>query len=131
MGQDKEVSISLRINTILEDMGKTANKLSEGLNKGITKIDVGTSLGKSLTKNIQNFKEEYNKFSQLTKGGTSVNIGDSKEAISSGNKLIKLYRDIQAQMKTMGDSGVSALKKMFPDSFDSRIDGLKGKLTSL
>jgi hypothetical protein len=36
----KEVVMRLRIDTILGDMSKTVNNLSQGLSKGISKIDI-------------------------------------------------------------------------------------------
>ena len=93
----KEVVMRLRIDTILGDMSKAINGLQEGLSKGVSKIDIGSQIGKNLTKNIQQFKEEYTKFSQLTSGGTSLKMSNSKEAVSGGERLIKVYRDIQAQ----------------------------------
>ena len=112
-------------------MSKAVTDLQNGLAKGLSKIDVGTAIGKSLTKNIDQFQSEFAKFSQLTKGGTSVKAGNSKEAIQSGEKLLKVYQDIQAQISSLGGTSTANLKKLFPDSFDGRIDEVRGKLSSL
>ena len=127
----KEAVIKLRIDTVLGDMNKAINGLQQGLEKGVTKIDIGTSLGKSMSKNLQAFREEYSKFSQLTAGGTQVKVGNSKEAIQSGEKLIKVYRDIQAQIESMGGTTTENLKKLFPESFDGRIKEVRNSLVSL
>jgi hypothetical protein len=48
----KEVVMKLRIDTILGDMSKAITGLQDGLTKGLTKIDAGAALGKSMSKNI-------------------------------------------------------------------------------
>jgi hypothetical protein len=96
----KEVRIKVAIDTVLGDMKGTIDKLDDGLKKGVTKIDIGKGIGASLTKSIEKFRDEYANLSKLTEGNT-VKFGDSKEAVRSGERLIKLYREIHSQTERL------------------------------
>lgn len=108
-------------------MNEVVNKLKTGLETGTAKIDMGKGAGASLLKTIKKFKEEYASFTKMT-SGDQVTFGDSKEAIASGGRLIKLFKQLQLSMETLEKTSVLDAKKMFPDLFDSRLDGLRKKL---
>ena len=111
-------------------MKGTIDKLDNGLKKGVTKIDIGKGVGASLTKSIEKFRDEYANLSKLTEGN-SIKFGDSKEAIQSGERLVKLYKEIHSQTGRLQNLSGLDLKKIFPDAFDSRVSTLQNQMQSL
>lgn len=132
MGKEihQSIVIDAKVRTTLENMSKTVSELQEGLNKGITNLDMSKGIGNSLSKTLTAFRSEFSKFSDLTKSG-SVSFIDSKEAIRSGEEIIKKYREIQRVVGNLNDLKIIDAKKLFPDAFNSEITGFQNKLASL
>jgi hypothetical protein len=75
---------------------------------------------------MDKFKDEYSKFSKYIEGG-KIDFADSKDAIKSGETLIKTFKEMRRIIGDFDDLTVIDAKKLFPDAFDSRVsDLLKG-----
>ena len=88
-----KVIIPVDVQTKLTGLDKVVSDLKKGLESGATKMDLGKGAGASLLKTISKFKEEYANFSKMTQGN-QLSFGDSKEAIASGNRLLKLFSSL-------------------------------------
>jgi hypothetical protein len=97
-------------------MKKTVAEMRKGLSEGAAKIDVSKGIGASLSKQLSNFKDEYDKFSRLTSGNL-LNLNDSKEALKSGEQMIKIFKEIQRVSGNFKGLTVFDAKKMFPQAF--------------
>ena len=126
----QKIVIDAQIKTTLNDMNKVVSDLQAGLEKGITKADLSKGIGNSLSKTMDSFKQEFQNFSKLTSGG-KLDFADSKEAIRSGEAVLKHYREIQRVVENINTMQVGDAKKMFPAAFDSRIGDLQGKVSIL
>ena len=77
------IVIDAKIKTTLDGMNETLAKLDKGLREGTTKLDLTKGVGNSISKQMETFKTEYQKFAQMTKDN-KVSFMDSKDAIRSG-----------------------------------------------
>ena len=127
---NQSIVIDARVQTTLEGMEEVVSKLNKELREGTTKVDLTKGIGASLSKNIEKFKEEFSRFSKLTEGG-KVEFGDSKDAIKSGENLIKTFRELKRIVGDFDDLSVLDAKRLFPDAFDSRVGELLKGLNGL
>ena len=135
MGQkiNKSIIIDAKIKTTLEGMDQTVSKLNEGLRKGVANLDLTKGIGNSISKNIDKFKDEYDKFSKSLKPlgdgkGFALDFNDSKEAIKSGEQMVKIFSELKRVVGNFEDLSIIDAKKLFPDAFDSRVDDLQRKI---
>lgn len=108
-------------------MDKIVSDLKRGLGEGATKVDLTKGLGNSLSKSISKFKDEYDKFTRLTKDG-QLKFGDSKEAIQSGEQMVKIFKELQRVVGNFEELTLFDAKKMFPQAFDARVNELQNKM---
>ena len=111
-------------------MDKVVSKLNRDLRDGTTKIDLTKGVGNSISKQIDTFKTEYQKFANLTKNN-QIDFINAKEAIRSGEQVIKTFSELRRVVGNFEDLTIFEAKKMFPDAFDSKVGELHKKLTSL
>jgi hypothetical protein len=111
-------------------MNDVVSKLNQGLREGTTKVDLTKGVGSSLSKNLDKFKDEYSRFSKFIEGG-KIEFADAKDAVKSGETLIKTYREMKRIVGDFNDLTVLDAKKLFPDAFDSRVSELLGGLDKL
>ena len=132
MGKEihQSIVIDAKIKTTLENMDKTITQLQQGLNKGITNLDMSKGIGNSLSKTMSAFKEEFGKFSDLTKSG-NLELIDSKKALQSGERIVEKYREIQRIVGNFSDLKLVDAKKLFPDAFNNEIGEFQNKLQIL
>ena len=127
---NQSIVIDAKIKTTLEGMNDVVSKLNKGLREGTTKIDLTKGVGNSISKYIETFKTEYSKFAQLTKNG-KVEFGDTKDAIRSGEQMIKTFSELKRIVGNFEDMSLFDAKKMFPEAFNSKVDSLGKKLNAL
>ena len=130
MGREMHQSIVIDVKATLDGMNEVVGKLNKGLREGATKVDLTKGIGSSLSKYIDKFKDEYSKFTKLTEGG-KVDFADSKEAIKSGEAIIKTFKEMQRVVGDFKDLSVVDAKKLFPEAFDSRVGELQKGLSGL
>lgn len=130
MGKEVHQSIVIDVKATLDGMNEVVNKLNKGLREGTTKVDLTKGIGNSLSKYIDKFKDEYSKFTKLTEGG-KVDFADSKEAIKSGEAIVKTFKEMQRVVGDFKDLSVIDAKKLFPEAFDSRVGELQKGLNGL
>jgi hypothetical protein len=111
-------------------MNDVVSKLNKGLREGSTKIDLTKGVGNSLSKNLDKFKDEYGKFSKFIEGG-KIDFIDTKEAVKSGENLIKTFREIKRIAGDFEDLTLIEAKRLFPEAFDSKVSSLLGGLEKL
>lgn len=111
-------------------MKKTVAEMRKGLSEGAAKIDISKGIGASLSKQLSNFKDEYDKFSRLTSGNL-LNLNDSKEALKSGEQMIKIFKEIQRVSGNFKGLTVFDAKKMFPQAFQNEVAELQKKLNGI
>jgi hypothetical protein len=102
-------------------MNKVVSELNKGLKEGNTKIDVSKGIGKSLTKELENFKEQFSKLSDLTKGD-KFEFADTKEVLRGGEAVIKSFKEISRLVGEFDDLTLFDAKKLFPDAFNSQVE---------
>lgn len=132
MGRNIEQSIVIKadVQTTLSGMNEVVNKLNQGLREGATKVDLTKGIGLSLSKQIDKYKTELGKFSELTKGN-KVEFADAGNAIKSGENLIKTFREIKRVVGDFDNLSVFDAKKLFPDAFDTKVSDLLSSLSNL
>lgn len=129
MANKQTIIIDAKVQTTLEGMNKVVTDLKKGLGEGVTKVDLTKGVGNSLSKQIERFRTEYDKFTRLTADG-KLDFGDSKEAIQSGEQMIKVFRELQRVVGNFEELTVFDAKKLFPQAFDTRVSELQDKLTN-
>lgn len=132
MGRNIEQSVVIKadVQTTLSGMNEVVNKLNQGLREGATKVDLTKGIGLSLSKQIDKYKTELGKFSELTKGN-KVEFADAGNAIKSGENLIKIFREIKRVVGDFDNLSVFDAKKIFPDAFDTKVSDLLSSLSNL
>ena len=125
--KEQTITIKADVITTLKGMDKVVTELKSGLSEANTKIDFTKGAGSSISKLVDKFKNEFSKFNQLTEGG-QLKVGDTKEALRSGQNLINTYRELQRIIGDFKSLTVVDAKKLFPDAFDQRIDATNQKL---
>ena len=111
-------------------MDKVTSDLEKALKSGVTKTDLTKGIGAKLSKLIDNFQKEYSKIGELTQGGR-LDFSKSKEGLDAGRKLLSIFSEIQRVTKSLSTKDALDLKKMFPQAFDDRLEGIKKNLNSL
>ena len=111
-------------------MNKVVSELNKGLKEGNTKIDVSKGIGKNLTKELENFKEQFSKLSDLTKGD-KFEFADTKEVLRSGEAVIKTFKEISRLVGEFDDLTLFDAKKLFPDAFNSQVEETRQKFEGL
>ena len=127
MSNQQTITINADVIATLKGMDKVVNGLKSGLSEANTKIDFTKGAGSSISKLVDKFKNEFSKFNQLTESG-QLKVGDTKEALRSGQNLINTYRELQRIIGDFKSLTVVDAKKLFPDAFDQRIDATNQKL---
>ena len=126
----QEQSFELKIQATLEGMNKVVSELNKGLKEGNTKIDLSKGIGKSLSKQLDSFKEEYSKLTTLTKDN-KFELADAKEVMRSGEAIIDAFKEIKRLVGDFDDLTLLDAKKLFPDAFNSQVDETRNKFESL
>ena len=127
---NRSIVIDAKVKATLEGMNEVVSKLNQGLREGATKVDLTKGVGSSLSKNLDKFKDEYSRFSKFIEGG-KIQFADAKDAVKSGETLIRTYREMKRIVGDFNDLTVLDAKKLFPDAFDSRVSDLLGGLDKL
>ena len=125
--KEQTITIKADVITTLKGMDKVVTELKSGLSEANTKIDFTKGAGSSISKLVDKFKNEFSKFNQLTEGG-QLKVGDTKEALRSGQNLINTYRELQRIIGDFKSLKVADAKKLFPDAFDSKVETASQKL---
>ena len=116
----RKIGIEVDVQATLSGMDKVVSEMQKKLKEGsITKIDA--SMSKGLTKQFEEFQSLSQKFVNLTKGN-QVQVGDAKEAIKTGDQILKIFKAIQDTVGDFGSLSVDAAKKLFPDAFRTSVD---------
>ena len=123
----QSIVIDAKIKTTLEGMNETLSKLDKGLREGTTKLDLTKGVGNSISKQMETFKAEYQKFAQMTKNN-KLSFMDSKDAIRSGEQMVKSFNEIKRIVGNFNDMTLLDAKKMFTSAFDSRVGDLDKSL---
>ena len=70
----------------------------------------------NFTKLFSDYTDEYKKFKSFI-GSDGIDVLDSKEALRSGEKIIKLFKQIQSNYGDLSNMDVNLAKKLFPSEF--------------
>ena len=121
---NQTIQITAEIKAALTGMDKVVSGLQKGLKE--QNFDFGKNAG--FNKLLDNYKEAYNKFTNLIKGD-SINFLDAKDAIKSGEQVIKIFRQIESEYGNLSDKGIDMAKKLFPGQFNANIEKAEKAIT--
>ena len=93
-------------------MDKVVSKMKTGLQDANKEAIKSTNF----TKLFSDYTDEYKKFKSFI-SSDGIDILDSKEALRSGEKIIKLFKQIQSNYGDLSNMDVNLAKKLFPSEF--------------
>lgn len=117
MSTKQRVPISLEFLATLKGMDGVVSKIQSEMKNA--NFDFGKNTGTA--KLFDNYKDEYKNFQSFIKDG-SIDFVNSKDAIKSGERLIKMFRDIKIQYGDLSNVSMETAKKLFPDLFSGNIE---------
>ena len=116
MSLKEKITISADIIATLKGMDNVVNKMKNGLSEGVTKIDFTKGIGLSIDNLFKKFKDHLSEFNRYTKDG--LDIKNSSKAISEGQKIIDIFKEIQDISSRLQNKSEIDLKKIFSNFSD-------------
>ena len=128
MSQKTTVHIDANVQARLLGLEDVVSKLQNGINKGLTQIDLSKGIGKELSGLISKFQSEASKLKKFDLTGGMLEIKDAKEFEKIGRSVIKTYQDIERISNSLGAKNNLDFKKIFSASVNPEIDKARQSL---
>ena len=128
MSQKTTVHIDANVQARLLGLEDVVSKLQNGINKGLTQIDLSKGIGKELSGLISKFQSEASKLKKFDLTGGMLEIKDAKEFEKIGLSVIKTYQDIERISNSLGAKNNLDFKKIFSASVNPEIDKARQSL---
>ena len=111
MSKGQRIPITVEFLATIEGMDKVVGKIQNGMKN--SNFDFLKNL--KAAKLFDNYKNEYKNFLGYIKDN-SINPLEAKDAIKSGNNIIKMFRDIKLQYGDLSNVSMEMAKKFFSRS---------------
>lgn len=123
MGSKNVIDINAVFNADISNLNGAIKQISKNLGS----LTLPPTVEKSYSTILTKLKSEMENFESKTKSGLS-SPSDTKALEASGKKITELYRNLQAQVESLGSASDASLRKMFPKSFNANITELVDKV---
>lgn len=117
MSKGQRIPITVEFLATIEGMNEVVGKIQNGMKNA--NFDFLKNL--KAAKLFDNYKNEYKNFQGYIKDN-SINPLEAKDAIKSGNNIIKMFRDIKLQYGDLSNVSMEMAKKLFPEAFSVDIE---------
>ena len=114
---DKRLNIAFDASMNIEQVMSAIQKMQQELNK----VKIPQSIGNQLNSTFSSLVAEVNNFKTLTGGGIIDSTKDYEKLASSGEKILKLYEQLNKQASGLGGLSKSQLEQLFPSSVADNI----------